>query len=157
MRTVFHGWRRKTGCGLLAMALFFMGLWIRSGVIVDTITFTEVRHSFTNSPNGLNWTRRAGTGRVPLAQFMTLSWNTMSLEDSNFESFPEAPISWETSWNYHWCGFQFAKFQLTAGPLLSLVFAEFATWTIPHWAVVIPLTLLSASLLLSKPQGNYQV
>jgi hypothetical protein len=155
MYTVFHGWRRKLGCVSLVMALVSMGLWIRGRVVVDAITFNDLRHSIANSPNGFEWTRRAG-GQSPMPQFMNLSWNTISLDDSNFESFPEAPMGWETSWNYHWCGFPFGKFQLTADPLLSLVFAEFATWTIPHWAVVVPLTLLSAYLMLRKPWTKSQ-
>jgi hypothetical protein len=54
MYTFFHGWRRKSGCVSLVMALLFMSLWIKCRFVVDTITFIDnqgVRHTFTNSLN----------------------------------------------------------------------------------------------------------
>lgn len=39
MREFFRGWRRKMGCVTLVMACALMGLWLRSGVIDDLISF----------------------------------------------------------------------------------------------------------------------
>jgi hypothetical protein len=153
MHTFFHGWRRKTGVVALGLACVVMGLWIRSRGVVDAATFTDVRHCITNSPLGLDWSNRTGMGQVSVPQFLNMRWDTVAIEDSNFDSFRKSPpVGWETVWDYHCCGFQFAKFKLTGSPLLSLVYAEYATWTIPHWAVVLPLTLLSAYLLLWRPR-----
>lgn len=35
MSTFFHGWRRKLGCALLAMACVFTVLWVRSCIVID--------------------------------------------------------------------------------------------------------------------------
>ncbi|MDB5348609.1 MAG: hypothetical protein JWP89_6986 [Schlesneria sp.] len=159
MRDFFYGWRRKAGCVMLGIALLFMGVWIRSRYIMETLTYIsdEGRHSFSITPNGLEWARRTGSGQYLSPQFMNLSWETIELDDSDFESFPEPSMGWETSWNYRWCGFRSGKFQLTAGgPGLSILYGELARWAIPHWAMVIPLTLLSAYLILRKPRMKSQ-
>jgi hypothetical protein len=158
MLTFFYGWRRKAGCISLVMSLLMMGVWIRSRYIMETLTYIsdEGRHSFSINPNGFEWARRTGSGQYLSPQFMNLSWETIEVDDSDFESFPEPSMGWETSWNYHCYGFRFGKFQLTAGLGLSLLYAELTTWTMPHWAVVIPLTLLSAYLILWKPRKKSQ-
>ncbi len=35
MREFFHGWRRKAGCLALVMALILIGQWIRSRIVSD--------------------------------------------------------------------------------------------------------------------------
>ena len=37
MAAFFHGWRRKTGCVTLMMALLLMALWVRSDWQVDVV------------------------------------------------------------------------------------------------------------------------
>jgi len=47
MDSFFHGWRRKVGCTLLVISLLFMIAWIRSFVVDDFVAFPfeiETRH-----------------------------------------------------------------------------------------------------------------
>lgn len=37
MGAFFHGWRRKTGCVTLAVAMLLMALWIRSDILFDQV------------------------------------------------------------------------------------------------------------------------
>lgn len=73
----FYGWRRKAGCVSLVMALLFMGAWIRSRNILETVTLIGdegVRYSFSLNPNGFEWARRRGVGQSASPQFMNMSW-----------------------------------------------------------------------------------
>lgn len=155
MRDFFHGWRRKAGCIALLIALTLIGAWIRSRVIVDALSWDPdqgERYFILNSPNGFEVGRHSGIGQSIAPQFMNMKWESLALQD--FELISEAPDGWETIQNCKYCGFGCRQFQLTAG--LSLLFAEVVVWTFPHWACVIPLALLSAFLLRSKPRKNPQ-
>jgi hypothetical protein len=39
MREFFHGWRRKAGCGLLVVTCALAALWVRSLAMYDAIEF----------------------------------------------------------------------------------------------------------------------
>ena len=155
MRDFFHGWRRKAGCIALLISLTLMGAWIRSRVVVDTLSWDldqGDRYFIINSPNGVEVGRRSGSGQSFASRFMNMKWEILTLQDFQLSS--ETPGGWETMRNWHCCGFRCRQFQLTAG--LSLLLAEVVIWDIPHWACVLPLALLSASLLLSTSRKNPQ-
>ncbi len=52
-------------------------------------------------------------------------------------------------WRTDWIGFHFGAANATAGSIRRVEF-----WIVPYWSIVIPLTLLSAYLLLSKPHKS---
>ncbi|MDB5343493.1 MAG: hypothetical protein JWP89_1870 [Schlesneria sp.] len=130
MRIFFQGWRRKVGCVVLVMALAFMGAWIRSLLITD----------FCESPIGsvwqagfvshrghfsYGWTNRKGSTRF--------KWNSFDSQD---------PIAIRSHSFF---------FDFTGGtaPNPSGMPSELI---IPYWSIIIPLTLLSACLILWKPR-----
>ena len=49
-------------------------------------------------------------------------------------------------WTFEWCGFGCGESHLN----------HLQIWTIPYWSITIPLTALSAFLLLSKPRQSTQ-
>ncbi len=121
MRDFFHGWRPKTACLLLGLAIVLMGAWLRSLVVRDVVKFSpsphETVHYFVSADGSFRWTRRDIIGGYPAS-----SWRS-----DNLESLPQWNLSAE-------------------GDLQR-------TWTIRYWSVAIPLTLLSAYLILWKPQN----
>lgn len=44
MHTFFHGWRRKAGVSALVMACTLMAAWIKSGTVGDVIHISTRRH-----------------------------------------------------------------------------------------------------------------
>lgn len=61
----------------------------------------------------------------------------------------EAVQSIGSEWRVDWLGFHFGAAKNTAGTIRLIEF-----WIIPFWSIVIPMTLLSAWLLLSKPRKS---
>jgi hypothetical protein len=144
MKEFFHGWRRKAGVVTLVGALAFMVLWIR-GIVVTEMFCTGtgnglMYHSLVLGRNGIRWERNQSDGE--------LGW--MEGWTSHMPSWPNDPLHGYTvptviEWRLQFGGFDFGRFheqEYTA----SVV----EWWAIPYWSTVIPLTLLSAYLILWK-------
>jgi hypothetical protein len=124
MSDYFKPWRRKLGIATLMMACVFAAAWVRSLMLTDVV-------------------------RVPLWQFGKIGIA------SNVGYFSFAWASHERSNN----GFNWITYPFEVTALIS-----YAPWTFDftsktpvqpvmgYWSVVIPLTLVSAWLLLSKPR-----
>jgi hypothetical protein len=173
MHTFFHGWRRKAGVATLVMALAFTAGWVRSFYLVDVVKFQSgkrIEDSLRSGSDGLSLARcyesdDAGFGfRQPIgslrfataSRFESIPVSIAPLVAESMESGGEsiAPnaettvdelpdedivIKWE--WAWQWCGFSVGGFEIVDGELQVGV-------TTPYWGIVIPLTLLSAYLLL---------
>jgi hypothetical protein len=122
MWSFFHGWRRKAGVATLVMALAFTGFWIRSRTTVDMIVtppFCEARLLFGSFHEGI----RPGITFEKSDFFLPPSPLPSSLAIRNqlfgvWFTFPRDNLWWE------------------GHPRIA------------HWSVAVPLTLLSAYLLL---------
>ena len=125
MLTFFHGWRRKTGCVTLVLACAFAGGWIRSLVVADLIGFNS---NYLISAGGL-----FGSIHVDETTHNGLFWE---INPNLFGLHSDPYFFWS------WSGFVLA---LSQNKLV---------WTIPYWSIVIPLTALSAVLLLTKPRQS---
>ena len=126
MGEFFRGWRRKVGCVTLLMACVFMSAWVRSMMIGDFLHRTGTGNGFieAESSNGfLIW----WSSSKPLftKQPPPLCWVTGNLSNS---------LKIQEQW-----------------PLIRQ-FGNRSFVAVPYWSVVIPLTLLSAYLLFSKPR-----
>ena len=139
MGEFFKGWRRKIGCVALVMALVFMGGWVRSTVVQD-----EVRISlgylplFFNSCNGtLTWWQLHQLDAVPAYSF-ALEWRCTTETRGRTFSFSKyvTPQQGKTE-NPTGVFVERAKW----GPMLI-------NWTADYWSFTIPLTVLSAYLLI---------
>jgi hypothetical protein len=135
MRTFFHGWRRKAGVVSLVIALFWAQQWTESHVGGSAINLGRIQF-------------------VSLHGRMTLL--LMNHGDHIIEWYVlqrDGPASTGNRWLEGRRGI-FAGVELG-----SDVYGDGnreldkATWyRVPHWSVVLPLTLLSAYLILWKPR-----
>jgi hypothetical protein len=125
MREFFHGWRWKVGVAMLVLACVFAAGWVRSLSTIDEIAMPIGRMTelIFVSLNGRVWIDWGG--RYPHLPQKPL-WDSVRLSDT-------------------------AKAATMAGGADELEHALRAS-LVPYWSIVIPLTLLSAYLLLSKPR-----
>ena len=85
-------------------------------------------------------------GIITTDEFTCEPWGLVVCNRSDYPDWP-----FKIAWERDICGFVFGeKYNLTrrCNPVMFV----FKYWKIPHWAFAIPLTLLSAYLLLSKPR-----
>lgn len=158
MRESFRGWRRQSGVVTLVWAVLLVAIWMRSLQTITTVVFIPdegPRHVFSASPQGLTWLSRQGSGQyVHGVEFLNLEWHFTPVDDDQPD--PNDIEGCHASWNWNHCGFQFGKSLLGSGEPgehhLSLILGTIRIWRIPHWAAVLPVTLLSAWLLLSRPR-----
>jgi len=143
MGDFFKGWRRKAGVATLVMACVLAAGWIRSIDTQDRLA-TEI----TPKCIGMFW-----SGESCLS--ISLAWSNdsdiawakavMLIHFSNFTYFTimdsrESNLgSWPTGFGF------FRKEGISGGDEQTLGLLA------PYWSVVIPLSLLSAYLLLGKP------
>lgn len=124
MGDFFKGWRRKLGCVALLMACAMMGAWMRSQFTSDVACWSMGHESeVVISSNGmLSWWRLGMQGPVP--RF----WNPNFVSQGNDGTYYFTVRDWGVE----------------LGPADSL--------SIPYWPFVIPLTFVSAYLILWKPR-----
>jgi hypothetical protein len=154
MHTFFYGWRRKVGVATLVMACLFFVAWARGTSTFDRIGFAGsdsflVFH-FSNptfSYPGIYAYYGQVTDREypPRTEWISLA-NQYSLEEFREmrEQHAVAQASDEAATQGYW------KMELW----LFAVGGVNTGWeiTIPYWSVIIPLTLLSAYLILWTPR-----
>jgi len=136
MGDYFKPLRRKIGVVMLVMACVLLAAWVRSGFVSDLfcIQNSETRTQvFVCHKGQLFW-----CGRLP----------------SDFEQFhsivPSGADPLKLIMDGHrwsWLGFQFVEGNLRGDATQPIV-----CWILPWFPIVIPLTLLSAYLLLSRPR-----
>ena len=153
MRTFFRGWKRKLGIVALAMALMFLGVWVRSGVLMDSITtnFVVSRWKFI-SLCGRLWIRR----QIHHENETTIEWRSSNLRNTvwagtSFDpQFTEPPRHWRSDW----AGFHIGSSGRHDPNMMTNISGSEKTdsYTVPYWSIVVPLTLLSACLLPLKPR-----
>jgi hypothetical protein len=135
MYTYFHGWRRKAGLVTPVMACATMGAWFRSFVLCDAIVVrsgTRWVDAIVADAGHLMWADICDVAPDPLIQW---------------KQFPMAMFRDQESIEWHKLGFSFA-----IGEFRSPKTAAGRIWSAPYYALVSPLTLLSAYLLLRKPR-----
>ncbi|HEY4260232.1 MAG TPA: hypothetical protein VGM98_08730 [Schlesneria sp.] len=130
MLQFFHGWRRKAGVVALGLACVFMVMWLRSRAWYDVgeMSVNGHTHRFGSLQGELMWLS------YPAAKARPIRWMSgrvtdpgMMLLDSNVSLFRSV-----------------AQHSSYAMPSIFGLKQS----AIPYWALTIPLTLLSAYLLL---------
>lgn len=157
MREFFKPWRRKAGCVTLLMSLCFMAGWMRSLRGVEYFEFFIGHRSLIQliSREGTAAVRRVkseltvkeiSVDRVLLMEFQPPQGNSTGhlaiSVDATSRSLEGSPHRWMMN-NY---GFEIGGVADRKFPLQVFMIC------VPYWSIVIPLTLLSAWLLLSKPR-----
>ncbi|MBC8116025.1 MAG: hypothetical protein H7062_16685 [Candidatus Saccharimonas sp.] len=147
MGEFFKGWRRKAGLVTLAMALLFTIALMRSYVVSDTfyVSSGQTLHQLTSFAGALTWTRSGGEDET-----VPIQWQTNQIS----ETFP-SPWGWhgrevKYEWQWRGAGFSIGAFSYDAGGYASWLRVD--VLTISYSSLVLPLTLLSAWLILGKPQ-----
>ena len=147
MREFFRGWRRKAGVVTLVMACALTGLWMRSQHMRDSLQVRiadNAAYICISNESELVWQslsheateevqlRRFAVSHIPVSQnrvHFGHGWRRTEKEDYGHSvSFKTIPGS------------------------RTEIDAQLAAWKLPHWCVVLPLTLLSAYLLLWTPR-----
>jgi hypothetical protein len=131
MQTFFHGWRRKMGVVTLVMACLATGLWVRTLFFADQICFAigDRKHYINSGQSGLTW---LSVDRSPV-----LEWYTVLSEEDFEQLHLNRPLA--ESLNE---GFAILT-DRGINPVCRYLL---------YWWLVLPLTLLSAYLILWKPQ-----
>jgi hypothetical protein len=142
MREFFQGWRRKVGVVTLLMALVLCGLWVRSLSTIDVLalpasllnyTFVSGQGSFAATGNfvfNLRQDSREENGRT----ILRVEIRQMAKQPNRKE--------------FHWWKFNGSEFRLFRSSSES----NGVMPMVPYWSLVLPLTLLSAYLILWKPR-----
>ncbi len=146
MGDFFHGWRRKIGVVMLVLALSFMVGMVRTAKFDDRMQtqIGDTNYCLLSSDGLVRFTRYTAKDAPPLVMWESRSSNSGTLHDV----VGGAPIAWK--WHVTWFGFEagFGNFRWGTVPI--------AAFSLPYW-IAIPLTLLTAWLLLSKPRSRHPI
>jgi hypothetical protein len=128
MREFFQGWRRKAGTVTLVLALAVAGIWMRSRIVCDTLQFKFRGRlhdivSYSNQTSGVSW-------KYELEFPEVMDWGSVPLKEVDVDDIEGTLANYREAYR-------------------DLGFSE---WHIPYWSLVLPLTLLSAYLILGKPR-----
>lgn len=148
MLTFFHGWRRKMGAATLAMACLFAAGWIRSQFVWDSFVCLPASGKTLIEAESID-------GRVSL---LINAADRPSRSKSYYEWKKNSPTTAAAPEDGFKCTRRFPRLQFAGCGyyLLDSGSGVSAGWQsmveIELMSLMIPLTLLSAWLLLSKPK-----
>lgn len=145
MQSFFHGWRRKAGVVTLVMACVLASAWLRSITYEDK--FRLSRHSTSevlvisaHQHVIIAWQNGASAGKMPF-------WTSGRLPEHGWVFTAEDNVT--IYLGLYGSSFGYNTFVTEAWVPKTI---DITTLHFPYWIVVIPLTLLSAYLLLWKPR-----
>lgn len=127
MRDFFRGWRRKAGMATLVVALALTGMWYRSLMYFETCFWSV-------GTTQLGFASNYGQFSIGVAKHSDTTpfeYRSMTMKE---------PVHHSTGlWSFDFIGLDsLADTHRKSQPI------------IPYWSIVLPLTILSAYLLLSK-------
>lgn len=150
MKEFFDGWRRKAGIVTLAMALVSAGIWVRGTVVTDQFYVGDSKQyrALEVRQDCLLWGRVQAFGNATIgsAEFWTVAKRDEIGTYLRLMHSTPTKSGWE--WRWVGFGFDFGRTEIELGGND----VQLTLWAIPHWFTTIPLTLLSAGLILWKPR-----
>ena len=159
MREFFKGWRRKVGCVTLAIASFVTTLWVRGlsrsdDAFIpfgDQTTFQVIsqKSSLTVRKFVSRFraaTAKAGPDRILLLEVFPPTKRSPGHVAFSADEMTRKQLGTPYVWTFKMGGMGLATFQDNELQLRVAIF------TIPYWTMALPLTLLSAYLILSTPR-----
>lgn len=161
MVSFFHGWRRKAGCVTLVMACVVTTLWVRSQARPEdaflpfgsqtTLQFLSQESVLTVrtfvSPFRVG-TADVGPDRLLLFGVFPPRGPSTGNVAFSADEINRRQLGTPYAWTFQRGGFGLARFQDDELSLRVVIV------TIPYWSIAIPLTLLSAYLILWKPRNR---
>ena len=157
MKEFFRGWRRKCGTVTLLLACLLMGAWIRGAIYFDKLVVPHGKSYsvfWSNSPTmasclGLGWSHywidpSEGRYKIPGMRWESnpTYTNERIRELKRAKALEKQSQEWTADGNWEWESLGF----------LARTNREFLLLAVPYWSIVIPLTAVSAYLLLAKPK-----
>ena len=158
MREFFTGWRRKVGVMTLMMALVFEVGWVRSLNIIDIAHFQpqESRYCILSKDGELSCRYFSPFSEVPEQGFKSIRWTSAELTTNRRRNYKTNWDDKDVKWHWHWGSFDFgsASYEMLPISPYPIWFRREDVWQIPYWSIVVPLTLFSAFLLLTKANSS---
>jgi len=158
MHTYFKPWRRKIGVVTLILACLFMAGWVRSRSVLDRFFYSQQQsmHAMFSMDGVVSWRRLTPfADDLPTGWSQQPKWITSELTQNSRDNYQFYWKDGNVHWHWQWNGFDFgaALFEtLSQVPGKANWIRREEIWQFPYWSIVIPLTLLSGWLLLSKPR-----
>ena len=159
MHTYFHGWRRKAGVVTLGLACVVTTLWVRSLSRSDdafipcgnqaTLQLISQKSSLTVRKFVSRFrvaTARSGPDRILLLEVFPPTKRSLGHVAFSADETTRKQLGTPYVWRFKACGLGLATFQDNELQLRVAIFS------IPYWTMALPLTLLSAYLILWKPR-----
>ncbi len=149
MSEFLRGWRQKTGVVTLVMACVACSIWLRTQHATDVVKIErrgarDVVHSYDGRIIWFHLTLIPGTFPLKTAFPPLLEWKTYDKSHyPNSQLIGPVPSRSE-NWSWELCGIYCGR--------RTFVNGYSAVWAVPYWVIAIPLTLLSAYLILWKPR-----
>lgn len=148
MHTFFHGWRRKAGVVALGLALMLASLWLRTQAATDLVIIQRsgirnMFHSYDGRVIWCNLTLKPSTF-PPKVFSRPFEWKTYDQPYYPYSRMTGPVRSNPNNWDWEWHGVYFGQENYVNG--------RTTIWAAPYWIFTIPLTLISAYLLLWKPR-----
>lgn len=163
MATIFYGWKRKVGIVTLLMACALMMGWIRSQSRTDSTLF-PIDNSFALQliSHGGKLAIRKCRNRFPIkpvsgdVDHVQLSGGFLKI-GTGFTVPIEEPPRDESGRPLNWWitdswGIEYGCLDQRSISIENRWVTLVAVWRIPYSHIILPLTLISAWLLLSKPR-----
>jgi hypothetical protein len=143
-----NGWRRKVGLVTLLMACVFAGTWVRSHWSHGSLLEITRRHNehdqqdrLVSLPGEVVW---AAARNLNASHSFTEFFGSLSLGDGE-SSYGDLVCGIPITWRRNLIGFRYGDGLDAEGDNACSILI------IRYWLIVIPLTLISVWLLLSKP------
>lgn len=141
MKEFFRSWRRRVGCITLMMALAIVALWMRGQFVGDLIVVPSDTRGLTFGTGYFGFGVEFSEVEVPSQAF---SWRTFPkptfAEIAEGDRYNAAVYGPNRYWRWGFSGLQMEKVNDTRRIGVS------------HWWLIVPLTFLSAYLILWKPR-----
>ena len=144
MGNFFKGWRRKIGLLTLAIALVFMGGWMRGQSKADCVVLRIGKSVLCNFASDQFGLRFVWSNRFDNPSSFSTEWTSQSLDRMPKRT---GPLD-ENKPSYEWkvCGVHIGSDEA------ELPRMRFVVCVVPYWYVILPLTLLSGWLILATPR-----
>ena len=155
MGDFFYGWRRKIGCVTLVMACVFMSGWVSSIRASHAIAYSVTDTSLTQlTSRDATLTFRWILSEFPVRGFYGNNDKLLLVTPPNVHGVLSVPIDEPTLTivgnEFHWI---LLAGRLKIGNVVAKVFPlRIFVCIVPYWLIAIPLTFVSAYLLLVKPR-----
>ena len=147
MREFFRGWRRKCAVVTLLMACVFAAAWVRSLSTSDAILIPRTKSEFIrlDSRSGRFSWNNVHNDQVTIP---TMIWRSDVIVGTDEDSvFDHSHYIYE--WRWLWGTIDVGRVH---SPGDGRVRAKYVI--LPYWFITIPLALISAFLLLSRPRQS---